>query len=251
MVLKVLHSGNVNWVLNWNQNPLCVAWHEKSALLICSLGGGRCKILFQPRFAFIFVVFVSVPVKICTAAHSQPGWRGRRNWCITVMLDLPIPWQSNLNGTSCFTKVTSSTLGTFLIFEKAWAGVGLWRMSIGVYIIHFIQYKMITIYLNIEKYLGKSNQENCVPKKVIRMGKKMATFCRNGRKQWWRRRAGDPLWTSGFLPPPAPPSLLAEPLPCVIIVYVCPTLWLLSSVKLSHIPSSPISSCGTRLHFRQ
>ena len=125
------------------------------------------------------------------------------------MLDLPIPWQSNLNGTSCFTKVTSSTLGTFLIFEKAWAGVGLWRMSIDVYIIHFIQYKMNTIYLDIEKYLGKSNQENCVPKKVIRMGKKMATFCRNGRKQWWRRRAGDPLWTSGFLPPPEPPPTLS------------------------------------------
>ena len=77
---------------------------------------------------------------------------------------------------------------------------------------------------------------------------------RNGRKQWWLRGAGDPLWTSGFLrtlhqptKPPQPPSqpvpLVAEPLPCVIIVYgrpasSCPTLWLRAVISQTELSSS-------------
>ena len=82
---------------------------------------------------------------------------------------------------------------------------------------------------------------------------------RNGRKQWWLRGAGDPLWTSGFLrtlhqptkppqapsqPLPSPPvPLVAEPLPCVIIVYgrpasSCPTLWLRAVISQTELSSS-------------
>ena len=43
----------------------------------------------------------------------------------------------------------------------------------------------------------------------------MFSLPRNGRKQWWLRGAGDPLWTSGFLrtlhEPTKPPTPLPAP----------------------------------------